>query len=328
MYSLRELIQIYYKIDYIYNFSENAKRAFGLDTTREYYLKEVKKTENELKKLVDNDIEMFLKAYEKMSKNQKEKRYAKLFFIENYLKLIGYKSKTTNTKEIEQALFSFLKKQYKECVFSKEYTSWDNPVRVDVLAINAQDLENPVIAIEIKSNNDTFERIYKQLSEYRKFATTIYVALDISHLRKFVEKYGFAFWDVGILVYYDGKLEEYKEPHLIEEQQYIDFLWTKELEIFFSHFKGKSKLPYKNKDAYKEIIKVLFTQKEIEENAKRIFVRRLSNHTININLYKSKTTKREEKIFKLLLDKKYWKCDRKLDFDRLYNDSKTSEYLF
>ena len=321
-YSLQELTEIYHKVDYRYYVNEKANRAKNgnVDSVTKYYMEEKRKTEKELEKEYGDDVEMFYKAYEKMSKSQNDKNHASLYFIEKYLENTGHKTKTSNTKEIEKEVARFLREQYKNCEIVKEYTSWENPVRADILAINVKDLKNPVIAVEIKGNKDNFERIYKQLYEYKKFSTTVYVALDVRHLRKFVEKYGYVFWDVGILAFHNGRLELYKEPKIVKGQQYIDFLWGGELKLFIDKFKGKSKLPYKSKESYKEIIKVLFAQKEIEENSKRLFVRRLSDYKIEPKLIGLDHTDRQKKIFDMLLDSNYWIGDGEIDLERLYED--------
>ena len=67
-------------------------------------------------------------------------------------------------------------------------------------------------------------------------------------------------------------------------------------------------------------MKVLFTQREIEENSKRLFVRRLSDYKIELKLFGLKPTERQKKIFNTLLDSNYWVGDGEIDIETLYED--------
>lgn len=110
----------------------------------------------------------------------------------------------SNEKEIREAVKSYLLENYNDLKIKEEFGVFLDS-RNDVMGVSYEN----IISVEIKSDKDNFLRLEKQLKTYQSFSNIVYVALDITHLKKYEEKFlknGYQFSSIGILIYDNKKL--------------------------------------------------------------------------------------------------------------------------
>lgn len=177
----------------------------------------------------------------------------------------------SNEKEIREAVKEYLDKNYED-VFIKEEFGLFLDSRNDVMGILCNPFkQQEIISIEIKSDKDNFSRLEKQLNTYLTYSTLVYVALDISHLKKYQKNYSTKFPNIGILYFENNKLKLLKNPIRKEFRNLYFLLTAHELTIFFIYFKGKTLIP-KDYKTSQFLIKNIFTEDEIFEISKSIFL--------------------------------------------------------
>lgn len=183
----------------------------------------------------------------------------------------------SNEKNIREKVKEYLMENYNDLVIKEEFGVFLDS-RNDVMGIN---FEN-IISVEIKSDKDNFTRLEKQLKTYLTFSSIVYVALDISHLKKYEEKFlkdSYVFSSIGILVYEDNKLSLYKKAYQNKDVPMMySLLKSEELFLFFHLFKNKSLIP-KNYETMKYLIEDIFSYREIYEISKYIFITRFRDET-------------------------------------------------
>jgi len=281
----------------------------------------------------EKDREILIQAYDSLSNTEKNARsthyVAKLW--KAYRNIAAPKKTTTsNEKDIRDLVTKFLGKVHKGYTIRHEFSSWQLPVRPDVMAIGEND-KNPIITVEIKSDKDSFDRIYRQLSEYSKFSTTVYLALDEKHLVPFLNKYGTMFSNIGILVYVDEKLEVYKKPYIdpFGLGSLFHIMWFNELKLMIAPFKGRSKMPNKDSFGMEAVIAAIYTHREVREIAKAIVLWRLRNHDNGDRLIYHDIKiedfcidmERKQKLFTVLLNRDVWD-HRNLNFKKFNEASR------
>lgn len=177
----------------------------------------------------------------------------------------------SNEKDIRESVKKYLLTQYKDLIIKEEFGVFLDS-RNDVMGVN---FEN-IISVEIKSDKDNFTRLEKQLKTYQTFSNIVYVALDISHLKKFEEKFltdSYIFSCIGILIYDNKELKLHKKAYRHSFKMMYPLLKSNELPIFFNYFKGKSLIP-KNYETSQYLIEDIFSYREIYEISKHIFIKR------------------------------------------------------
>lgn len=274
------------------------------------------------------DRDILLEAFDALSLSHRNSSHRVAKVWKAYKDIIAPtfppKPPSSNEKTIRGLVVDYLHQSYQGYTVRHEFTSWQLPVRPDVMAIGDGD-ENPIITVEIKSDKDGFDRIYRQLSEYGKFSSAIYLALDEKHLVPFLNKYGSRFHSIGILVYSNNELVVYKKAYVnsFGLGSLFHLMWSSELKLMIAPFKGRSKLP--NKDAFgmEAVISSIYSQREVREITKAIVLWRLRNHEkckqcifhdINIEDFcADMPTKR--KLFTVLLNPDVWE-GRLLSFSK------------
>ena len=178
----------------------------------------------------------------------------------------------SNEKEIREAVKSYLLENYNDLKIKEEFGVFLDS-RNDVMGVSYEN----IISVEIKSDKDNFLRLEKQLKTYQSFSNIVYVALDITHLKKYEEKFlknSYQFSSTGILIYDNKKLTLYKKAYRHKEIAMLySLLKSEEIVIFFNKFKGKSLIP-KNYKTMQHILEDIFTYREIYEISKYIFITR------------------------------------------------------
>lgn len=177
----------------------------------------------------------------------------------------------SNEKEIREAAKSYLLENYNDLKIKEEFGVFLDS-RNDVMGVSYEN----IISVEIKSDKDNFSRLEKQLKTYKGFSTITYVALDISHLKKYEDKFlknSYQFSSVGILIYENKELKLYKKPYRFNFGMYYELLTSQEKTLFLNCFKGKSLIP-KDRKTTEFLIEDIFTYREIYEISKHIFITR------------------------------------------------------
>jgi hypothetical protein len=174
---------------------------------------------------------------------------------------------SSNEKTIRKECRKYLQNNYNDLAIKEEFGVFLDS-RNDVMGISHDD----IISIEIKSDKDTFLRLKKQLTTYRTFSTKVYVALDEIHLEKYYKQFE-EFDDVGILMFKNEKLTLLKKAVKTEFKNLYQLLTSRELTLFFAHFRGKSLIP-KDFKTSTTLIEDIFTQDEIFKMSKYIFITR------------------------------------------------------
>jgi hypothetical protein len=105
------------------------------------------------------------------------------------------------------------------------------------------------------------------------FSHVVYIAIDISHLPKFLKKFNtYSFDTIGIMVYEDNEVYVFREPYKRSKIDVTNLLWKNEYIQFLECFPiSVSKLNLTN---LLKIIKRVFTVHEFETIAEQIFINR------------------------------------------------------
>lgn len=183
-------------------------------------------------------------------------------YLENY--------NPSNESKIRTKSKELLNKLHEIKFIQDEYTHTSLPVRADIFAVSKN---KEVITVEIKSDKDTFVRLEKQLKEYMIFSHITYVALDISHLPKFLKKFNTYLFDcLGIMIYENNEVFLYSEPYKSKKINTTNLLWKDEYLQFISPLNfSVSKM---NVDTAVNMIKRLFTVYEFETISEALFLNR------------------------------------------------------
>ena len=210
---------------------------------------------------IENDFKGLVKyvEYDEWCKIaiETQKRY-----LENY--------NPSNEKDIREKSTSLLKELHNIKFLENEYTHTSLPVRADIMAVSH---DKEVITVEIKSDKDTFIRLEKQLKEYMHFSHIVYIAIDISHLPKFLKKFNtYSFETIGIMVYEDDEVYVFRKPHKRSSIDVTNLLWKDEYFQFLKPFPVS--LSRLNMVGIMRIIKNTFTVNEFETIAEQIFINR------------------------------------------------------
>lgn len=208
----------------------------------------------------------------------------------------------SNESEIREATRIFLEKKYKKLELIDEFTQWNIPVRPDLFGAT----KNKIISIEIKSDKDSFARIDRQLLGYVNFSSSIYIALDHSHIERFLKNYGEngRFNHIGILSFKKGKISIEREATDLGVPPLYKMLWSQELYNFFGSFQGRSKIP-KDHKTLSELIENIFTYREIMDISKKIFLSRIRNKDIK-DLFENVKIEDRQKAFDEYLKEENW----------------------
>lgn len=174
----------------------------------------------------------------------------------------------SNEKIIRKEVKDYLLKKYRNIEVVEEFGVFLNS-RNDVMGVSHDD----IISIEIKSDRDTLARLEKQLITYQTFSTIVYVVLDKKHLNKYEQTFSKLFDNIGVLVYNNNKLLLVKEPKRCEFKSLYKLLTSRELTLFFAHFRGKSLIPKDYKTSM-YLIENIFNKNEIFKMSKYLFVTR------------------------------------------------------
>jgi len=208
-------------------------------------------------------------------------------YLENY--------NPSNEKDIREKSTNLLKELYDVKFLENEYTHTSLPVRADILAVSNN---KEVITLEIKSDKDTFVRLEKQLKEYMNFSHIVFIALDISHLPKFLKKFNtYSFDTIGIVVYEDNEVYVFREPYKRTKINATSLLWKNEYLQFLECFPvSTSKLSV---DKALEIISRCYTVYEFETICEQIFVNRyLQNKDFKVHDFLEDKEYKSDKIQK------------------------------
>lgn len=126
-------------------------------------------------------------------------------------------------KDIREPLFDYLEERYEKVRIIEEKTI--SRSRADVMAV----IDGALIGLEIKSDNDTYARLSRQVKDYDAYFDLNYVVVGKSHIQ--VSKHIPEYW--GILIAEDDGLiivERDAEPNpKVKLKKQLDILWRPEL---------------------------------------------------------------------------------------------------
>ncbi|WP_418179735.1 hypothetical protein ACNSOO_04530 [Aliarcobacter lanthieri] len=209
----------------------------------------------------------------------------------------------SNEKEIREAVKKYLSDAYENLTIKEEFGVFLDS-RNDVMGVSFDN----IISVEIKSDKDNFSRLEKQLKTYMGFSTITYVALDISHLSKYQDKFltnSSQFSSVGILVYENNKLKIHKKPYRSDFGMYYELLTSQEKTLFLNCFKGKSLIP-KDMKTTEFLIEDIFTYREIKEISKHIFISRFLDNAKYFSKSLFKDFEKSQQFFNKWLHEDNW----------------------
>lgn len=227
----------------------------------------------------------------------------------------------SNEKNIREAVKKYLSDNYKDITIKEEFGVFLDS-RNDVMGVNYEN----IISVEIKSDKDNFTRLEKQLKTYSVFSNIIYVALDISHLKKFEEKFlkdTYVFSHIGILIW-DGDLKLHKKAYRHDFKMLYSLLKSEELPLFFNYFKGKSLIP-KNYETCQYIIEDIFSYREIFEISKELFITRFLNTNQTFAKAIFKNYEETHNKFSEWLKEENWNIYTPFSISNLFNKQKQTK---
>jgi len=245
-------------------------------------------------------------AYAAMTPRQRRDRDHKSF-LAKYRALRP--APASNEAQLREAGEAFLQARYGQTVrIIHEFSQWNLGVRPDLYALSEA---GELIAVEIKSDRDTLDRLYRQLDGYSRFSDHVYVALDERFLSKYLREFGNRFEHVGILLYTGEGLGLYKEPEPQHPDELVKVLWASELKHFFSMLKNRSALPANDYGTYRQIIDAVYTQRERERIARSLFLTRLKGGKPGeVRLADFTDPLEKQLLFDELLKPSYWEEGR------------------
>ena len=205
---------------------------------------------------------------------------------------------TTNEKIIRKLLRNKYQKQYPNAIIRDEFTSLGLNTRNDLFLVD----DSIIISFEIKSNRDTLKRLRSQITEYKTYSSMVVIALDIKHVKKFEKDFEDLVDDnLTVYVYNDYELINYIDGIPKEFPNLLNLLWSSELLLFREGLKGRSKLP-KSSIASKKMINAVFSQEEISQISKYLFVKRLKDEPHKSKIKKYKPDIKDDDIKDLILE--------------------------
>jgi hypothetical protein len=291
--------------------AEDSENFEGVQSERrsrriEDYSQNMQREKEELLQVfTEDDIALAKSAYEGLSEKHK-RSWSTGAFLDAYRKLRP--PKDTNEADIRSAAEAYIIENHPGVTIKHEFTQWSLSVRPDIYAVADDDsAEDLLISVEVKSDKDNFDRLFRQLSGYSHFSTTIYVALDEKHLKKYKRDFGTRFANVGVLVWSDGALREYSKPHSTTRPFLYDLLYTDELYQFFSSLKGRSKIHSKSIPVLQWLIENIYTHREIIEISQALFLNRMRAGypgRVDCSLFSHSIDK--QVLFSEAMKPKYW----------------------
>ncbi|WP_345971951.1 sce7726 family protein [Sulfurimonas diazotrophicus] len=253
------------------------------------------------------DDEAFVhEAYAAMTPRQRRDRDHKSF-LAKYRKLRP--APASNEAELREAAETFLRGRYGEgTTIIHEFTQWNLNVRPDLFALSDSET---LVAVEIKSDKDNLDRLYRQLDGYSRFSNHVYVALDERFLPKYLQTFGNRFEHVGILLYGEAGLGLYKEPEPLLPDAFVAMLRAPELKHYLSMLNNRSRLPGNDYNTYRDVIDAVYTQREREQIARQLFVTRLrGGRPDNVKMVDYVDPLEKQLLFDELLKPDYWEAGR------------------
>ena len=161
-------------------------------------------------------------------------------------------------KDIREPLFDFLESQYGKIRILEEKTM--GRARADVVMIT----EEALYGIEIKSDQDTYTRLARQVKEYNQYYDYNYVVIGTKHAYH-IEEHVPDWWGI-ITVEYEGDYIDFYEVRKptrnpkINLKKQITILWRPEL----AHLQERNQLP-KYKEKSKAFVQAKLLEKVDEE---------------------------------------------------------------
>ena len=180
----------------------------------------------------------------------------------------------TNEKEIRKEIIKHFRTKLDNLIIREEFTHSSLDVRNDILIIDKDKKE--IYSIEIKSNGDTLKRLDNQIMGYKSFSHYIIVVIDEKHLAEYLSKYKpkNTFTKVGLMVYSENTLYTRIRSYKFKDVLLLPYLWSNEVQLFFSGLKYRSKAP-KDLDTAVELVQTIYTYKEIQTISHYIFSTRI-----------------------------------------------------
>ena len=126
-------------------------------------------------------------------------------------------------KDIREPLFDYLEERYKRVRIIEEKTI--SRSRADVMAV----IDGAIIGLEIKSDNDTYARLSRQVKDYDVYFDLNYVVVGKSHIQ--VAKHIPDYWGI-LMAEEDGLIivERDAGPNpKVKLKKQLDILWRPEL---------------------------------------------------------------------------------------------------
>ena len=141
-------------------------------------------------------------------------------------------------KDMREPLFDYLEESYGKVRTIEEKIIKKS--RADVLAV----IDEAIIGIEIKSDNDTYTRLKTQVKDYEKFCNYCFLAIGEKH-KKHAAEHVPDYW--GILVITEDNVEMLRDADVcpkVKLKNQLNLLWRPEL----AHIQSKYHFPkYTNK---------------------------------------------------------------------------------
>jgi len=186
----------------------------------------------------------------------------------------------SNEKEIRFKLIQKYQSLFPKGFIREEFTGPGLTTRNDLFLVH----DDVIISFEIKSNRDTLKRLRKQVIEYLTYSSKVIMVLDIKHLKKLEKDFQDLITNSNIecLIYKNEAFTTYSKGYFKEYPNLFNLLWVGELNLFKQRFKQRSKI---NKTEYdlKKMIRQVFTESQIHDISKTIFLDRVYNNRGSLN---------------------------------------------
>lgn len=150
--------------------------------------------------------------------------------------------------DMREPLFDYLDERYKKIRVLEEKIIYNS--RADVIGIT----DDAIIGFEIKSDQDTYQRLNSQIKDYEKYCDLCFLVIGKKH-EKQAAKHVPSYW--GIIVVEDDLVYLLREalscPH-VEIKYQIDLLWRRELDKILLDLSYPAYKSYSKKKVEERII--------------------------------------------------------------------------
>lgn len=243
--------QTYYsKEHFLTNVQENYFTFLNFDSFKETLILKTKENIEWYQELIEEKkqkgestsrLERTLDIHELTLKEMNDGVYDFLSEYQREVEIKIFKNKKSCDNEewkVKQLCYQKFNKKFKYSLSTEEFTNGALKKRADIVYVSLKSID----VIEIKSKDDTLKRLLSQVDEYKEYANSIHVVMDIKHEKEYLKKYAAnSLMDYCNIYFSDGTkislLKKALKKPVQNKDLMVEFLWGDELSYYLSDVK-------------------------------------------------------------------------------------------